>query len=84
MSNKSALTSGSPETIACKASGKKLYDILKKKGIELTGVGVTLAANKQDAAIQIMLLKKKDSLQVPIVFENYEVKTVVTGVIKPL
>ena len=74
----------SAETIACKIAGKKLYSILNSKGIKLTGIGVTLSKDKQNAAIQIMLLNKKDASQVPSIFENYEVKTVVTGTIKPL
>lgn len=71
------------ETKACKESGRRLYDQLSTQ-VKLTGVGVGLAADGQHPAIHIYLRYKKDVPAVPTIFEGYEVKTHVTGVIRAL
>jgi hypothetical protein len=78
------LTADHPESIACKKSGQFLYEYLSEMGLDLTGVGVTLSDDKQKAAISIMLKKDAGRELVPKTYDNYEVKVIVTGVIRAL
>lgn len=76
------LTANHPEAIVCKAAGRKLYEELATQGVELTGVGVTTTDDNQNAAIRIMLLNNADLAKVPDEFQGFEVKAIVTGVIR--
>jgi hypothetical protein len=78
------LTAAHSESITCKQAGKELYEILKTANVELTGVGVCLSDDKQNAAIYILLLKNGDVSKVPSQFKGYQVKINVTGVIRAL
>jgi hypothetical protein len=84
MSDTLRLTAKHPEAIACKNSGKKLYDYLSKLGLDLTGVGVGLSSDGQKPAIHIMLKKETGQELIPKSYDNYEVKTIITGEIRPL
>lgn len=64
---------------ACKKMGHKLYDELEAAGVELTGVGVSLASDKTNPAIAIRLLNQTDLAKVPLTYNGYEVDAVVTG-----
>lgn len=78
------LSANHPEAIACKKSGLKLYAYLSKLGLDLTGVGVGFSADKQKAAIHVMLKKDTGKELVPASYDNYEVKVFITGEIRPL
>ena len=69
--------------LECKAAGKKLYKRLAAAGAELTGVGVSLSADKKGPAIY-MMFKNKPKVEVPSKFEGYEVQVAFTGVIRAL
>lgn len=69
---------------ACKTAGKKLYDELALNGVELTGVGVSLAADGKSPTIAIRLMNQADLAKVPTTYNGYEVDAVVTGCIVPL
>lgn len=73
-----------PEAIACKNAGKKLFDVLAEAGVHMTGVGVGLSDDKQEAVIRVYLLNEADKPKVPTTFNGYQVKTTVTGTIKAL
>lgn len=78
------LTANHPTSIACKKAGVQLWDELSKAGVELTGVGVCLSTDKQNAAISINLLNDKHLSLVPDTYQGYEVKVHITGEIRPL
>lgn len=69
---------------ACKTAGKKLYDELALSGVELTGVGVSLASDNKSPAIAIRLMNQADLAKVPLTYNGYEVDAVVTGPIVAL
>ncbi len=69
---------------ACKTMGEQLYDELVLDGVELTGVGVSLASDGKSPAIAIRLMNKTDLVKVPSTYNGYEVDAVVTGAIVAL
>lgn len=67
----------------CKKAGKKLSTELKAKAIQ-AAVGVGVSADGLRPVIYLYLRYKKDIPKVPVTFEGYAVRTVVTGQVKPL
>ena len=83
-SQKRGLTGQEPESKACKVAGRALYNELSAKGVDLTGVGISMASDGQSPAIYLMLRYKKDLPLAPKTYNGYEVVTAVTGQIVPL
>lgn len=75
----------SPDELLCKEAGKRLYHILKAKGVDLMGVGVsTNTVDSRYPAIHLMVRTNKDLTWVPTTYDGYEVQGVVTGEIVAL
>lgn len=69
---------------ACKTMGEQLYDELVLDGVELTGVGVSLASDGKSPAIAIRLMNQADLDKIPLTYNGYQVEAVVTGPIVAL
>jgi hypothetical protein len=70
--------------LACKKAGLQLYDELQRRGLKLTGVGVSTTDDNKKVAINVMLLRDGDKSKVPTSYGGFHVKITITGPIVAL